>query len=68
MNSAATRSQRAQAPFGLDFTCVDVADTKEMGPIVFEVSAFGGYKGLYESSGLDASDLLTSYAISRLKQ
>ncbi len=57
---------RAQAPFGLDFTCVDIADTKEAGPVVFEVSAFGGYKGLYESAGLDASDLLTDYVIGRL--
>jgi ATP-grasp enzyme of GAK system len=60
-------AQRAQEPFGLDFTCVDVADTVEAGPIVFEVSAFGGYKGLYQSSGLDASDMLTDYAIRKLK-
>jgi ribosomal protein S6--L-glutamate ligase len=59
-------AQKAQDPFKLDFTCVDIADTREMGPIVFEVSAFGGYKGLFESSGLDASDLLTDYAISKL--
>jgi tetrahydromethanopterin:alpha-L-glutamate ligase len=59
-------AERAQRPFGLDFTCVDVALTQEMGPIVFEVSAFGGYKGLFESSGLDASDLLTDYAIAKL--
>lgn len=60
-------AQRAQEPFGLDFTCVDVADTVESGPIVFEVSAFGGYKGLYQSSGLDASDMLTDYAIRKLE-
>jgi tetrahydromethanopterin:alpha-L-glutamate ligase len=59
-------AQKAQDPFKLDFTCVDIADTREMGPIVFEVSAFGGYKGLFESSGLDASDLLTDYAISKM--
>ncbi len=57
---------RAQAPFGLDFTCVDVADTVEQGTIVFEVSAFGAYRGLFESAGLDASDLLTSYVIENL--
>lgn len=60
-------ADRAQRPFGLDFTCVDLAVTKEAGPIVFEVSAFGAYKGLYESSGLDASDLLTDYVIRKLK-
>lgn len=59
---------RAQAPFGLDFTCVDVADTAEQGPVVFEVSAFGAYRGLFESVGLDASDLLTDYAINKLQQ
>lgn len=59
-------AERAQQPFGLDFTCVDVANTREVGPIVFEVSAFGGYKGLYQSSGIDASDRLTDYAIRQL--
>lgn len=59
---------RAQRPFELDFTCVDVADTVETGLVVFEVSAFGGYKGLYQSSGVDASDLLTDYAIRKLRQ
>lgn len=57
---------RAQAPFNLDFTCVDIAITQEVGPVVFEVSAFGSYKGLSESSGIDASALLTDYAIRML--
>lgn len=59
-------AERAQKPFGLDFTCVDIAITQEVGPVVFEVSAFGGYKGLFASTGLDASDLLTDYAIRNL--
>lgn len=59
-------AKRAEGPFGLDFTCVDIAETKEQGPVVFEVSAFGAYRGLYESTGLDASDLLTDYAIKGL--
>jgi tetrahydromethanopterin:alpha-L-glutamate ligase len=61
-------AEKAQRSFGLDFTCVDLAETKEVGPIIFEVSAFGGYKGLFESSGLDASDLLTDYVIRKLKE
>lgn len=61
-------AQRAQAPFGLDFTCVDVAETREVGPIVFEVSAFGGYRGLNESAGINASDMLTDYAIAHLSE
>jgi ribosomal protein S6--L-glutamate ligase len=60
-------ASRAEATFDLDFTCVDVAITKEVGPIVFEVSAFGSYKGLLESSGVDASALLADYAIGKLK-
>ena len=60
-------AERAQRPFGLDFTCVDVANTKEVGPIIFEVSAFGGYKGLFQASGLDASDMLTDYAIEKIQ-
>lgn len=60
-------AEQAQRPFGLDFTSVDIADSREAGPIVFEVSAFGGYKGLYRSTGLDASDLLTDYAIEKLR-
>ncbi|MCB1692317.1 MAG: GAK system ATP-grasp enzyme [Pseudomonadales bacterium] len=59
-------ADRAQKPFGLDFTCVDIAISREAGPIVFEVSAFGGYKGLFQSAGIDASDRLTDYAIARL--
>jgi tetrahydromethanopterin:alpha-L-glutamate ligase len=57
---------RAQAPFGLDFTSVDIGVTKEAGPVVFEVSAFGSYNGLFESSGIDAPDLFTDYAIKHL--
>ena len=59
-------ASKAQAPFGLDFTCVDVAVSEEQGPVVFEVSAFGAYRGLFESAGLDASDMLTDYAINKL--
>jgi ribosomal protein S6--L-glutamate ligase len=57
---------KAQDPFGLDFTCVDVAVSAEQGPVVFEVSAFGAYRGLFESAGVDASDMLTDFAIKKL--
>ena len=46
---------RAQAPFGMDFTTVDVAET-DQGPIVFEVSAFGGFRGALEGAGIDAAE------------
>ena len=55
-------ASRAERLFGMDFTTVDVADTDE-GPIVFEVSAFGGFKGAKEGIGIDAADLYADYAI-----
>jgi ribosomal protein S6--L-glutamate ligase len=58
---------RAQAPFGLDFTCVDVALT-DSGPYVFEVSAFGGFKGLKAARGIDVAGLFTAHVLRRLKQ
>lgn len=60
-------AQRAQAPFGMDFTTVDVAET-ENGPIVFEVSAFGGFRGALEGAGIDAASLYTEYALKKLNQ
>jgi tetrahydromethanopterin:alpha-L-glutamate ligase len=55
----------AQRPFGLDFTCVDVALTAE-GPQVFEVSAFGGFRGLLDAHGRDAADLYAAYVLERI--
>ena len=56
----------AQEPFGLDFTCVDVALT-DSGPYVFEVSAFGGFRGIQEARGLDAAGLYAQYALGRIR-
>jgi ribosomal protein S6--L-glutamate ligase len=58
-------ARRAQAPFELDFTCVDVALT-EQGPVVFEVSAFGGFRGLQEGCGIDAAGLHADHVLRRL--
>lgn len=57
---------RAQAIFGLDFCSVDVAITND-GPIIFEVSAFGGYRGLFDSASIDVSHILVNHVISKLK-
>ncbi len=54
----------AQSPFDMDFTTVDVAESSE-GPIVFEVSAFGGFRGALEGAGIDAAVLYTDYALAR---
>ena len=60
-------AHRAQAPFKLDFTCVDVVETAS-GPMVFEVSAFGGYRGLQNAHGIDAAALYTRYVIECLQR
>jgi ATP-grasp enzyme of GAK system len=55
-------AQRAQALFNLDFTGVDVVET-ERGPMVFEVSAFGGFSGLRDGCGIDAAERYVDYVI-----
>ncbi|MES9995698.1 GAK system ATP-grasp enzyme [Desulfovibrio aminophilus] len=56
---------RAQALFDLDFTCVDVALTDD-GPYVFEVSAFGGFRGLLDARGMDAAGLYADYVLRKV--
>lgn len=58
---------RAQAPFEMDFTTVDVAESAA-GPIVFEVSAFGGFRGALEGAGIDAAAAYSDYALARLER
>lgn len=59
-------AKEAQDLFDMDYTTVDVAVTDE-GPIVFEVSAFGGFRGVKEGCGIDAAALYVDYAIDALK-
>ncbi len=56
---------QAQSLFGLDFTSVDVAETPD-GPVVFEVSAFGGFRGLRDALGIDAAALYVDYVLRRI--
>jgi ribosomal protein S6--L-glutamate ligase len=58
-------ASKAERLFGMDFTTVDVADTPE-GPIVFEVFAFGGFKGAKEGIGIDAAALYADYILEEL--
>lgn len=58
-------ARRAQALFDLDFTCVDVAETAA-GPVVFEVSAFGGFRGLLESHGIEIAERYADYVVRKL--
>jgi ribosomal protein S6--L-glutamate ligase len=58
--------RRAQKPFCMDFTTVDIAES-EQGPIVFEVSAFGGFRGVLEGCGIDAASSYAEHAIREVK-
>lgn len=58
-------ARRAQALFAMDFTTVDVAET-DAGPIVFEVSAFGGFRGALEGIGIDAAGLYVEHVMRQL--
>lgn len=60
-------AHKAQGLFDLDFTSVDIAETAD-GPVVFEVSAFGGFRGLLEASDIDAAGLYADYVLERIRQ
>ena len=60
-------ARRAQALFGMDFTTVDVAQTRD-GPIVFEVSAFGGFRGAREGIGIDVAGRYVDHVINDLRR
>lgn len=58
-------ARKAQEPFGLDFTCVDVVETAD-GPRIYEVSAFGGFRGLLEGCDIDAAKAYVDYVVKGL--
>ncbi len=60
-------AQHAQDLFNMDFTTVDVAETED-GPVVFEVSAFGGFSGAREGIGIDAAALYADYVVKEVAQ
>jgi ribosomal protein S6--L-glutamate ligase len=47
------------------FTCVDVVETPD-GAAIYEVSAFGGFRGLLDACGLDAAGLYADYVLERI--
>jgi ribosomal protein S6--L-glutamate ligase len=55
-------ARRARDLFELDFTVVDVVITED-GTYVFEVSAFGGFRGILEGCGIDAAGAYAEYAL-----
>ncbi|MDB4837702.1 GAK system ATP-grasp enzyme [Marinomonas sp.] len=54
--------RRSQACFDMSFTTVDIALT-DQGPVVFEVSAFGGFKGALDGCNLDAAEAYSNYVL-----
>lgn len=60
-------AHRAQALFDLDFTCVDVVETPA-GPKVFEVSAFGGFRGLHDANAIDAAGRYADHVVRTLER
>jgi len=60
-----TLARRAQALFDMDYTTVDVAETPS-GHVVFEVSAFGGFRGAHEGIGVDVARLYVEHVLAEL--
>lgn len=58
-------AHKAQSLFKLDSTTVDVAETED-GPIIFEVSAFGGFRGAKEGIGIDLAEIYTKHVLAEL--
>lgn len=59
-------ARRAAQVFDLDFTSVDVAECAD-GPIVFEISAFGAFRGLIEAAGIDVAQRYVDYVLERIR-
>jgi len=56
---------RLSACFGLSYAGVDLVEGPD-GFLVYEVSAFGGFRGLHEAYGLDAARLFAGYVLRSL--
>ena len=58
-------ARQARDLFELDFTVVDVVQS-EVGTFVFEVSAFGGFRGVHEGCGVDAAGAYVDHVQAQL--
>ena len=56
-------ASKAQAVFDMDFTCVDMVESAR-GPLVLEVSAFGGFRGIWEANGINAAEAYVDHVLS----
>ncbi len=60
-------AHKAQALFpDMAFTCVDVVETPD-GAAIYEVSAFGGFRGLLDACGIDAAAAYADYVLEKLR-
>jgi len=60
-------AHKAQGLFpGMAFTCVDVVETPD-GAAIYEVSAFGGFRGLLEACGVDAAGAYADYVLEQIR-
>ncbi len=50
------KSSNSQSLSNLDFTCSDIAEPPDE-PVTFDVSTFGGFRGLMEANKIYAADL-----------
>ncbi|MFK5949784.1 MAG: GAK system ATP-grasp enzyme [Methylococcales bacterium] len=58
-------ANRAQALFDMSYTTVDVAET-EQGAVIFEVSAFGGFRGAKEGLNQNIAEQYVDYVLQDL--
>ncbi len=60
-------AHQAQSVFDLSYTTVDIAETEE-GPVCFEVSAFGGFKGAQEGLNINMAARYAAYVVNQLHE
>ena len=60
-------ARKAKDVFGLEFSSVDIVES-DQGPVVFEVSAFGGYRGLKEGCGIDMALKVAEFFLEKYKK
>ncbi len=59
-------AERAARAFGLEYTVVDLVE-HEGDFLVYEVSAFGGFRGLVEASGIDVAAMYARHIVTSLR-
>lgn len=59
-------ADKAQRLFDMSYTTVDVAET-DNGAIIFEVSAFGGFRGAKEGMNMNVAELYVDHVLNKLQ-